>query len=329
MKSGKLKIFVVLLATAEVFLPNLISSLSEPNATVVEKNDGAQIATSSNEDNCWLTLKSEFAAIKAELAAFTPKREATFALPPKTEAFLAHCFSICCNAAHCNERIDILLDCFNEDKYDTSAFISFDKKNKMIIIRKDYLQTLISATELETVRENYFQFMCSLAHELGHLNDPDFLNSTNYDFFIDQHGDKICTALSLIAICLSIGSYLIDNTHISQSRNVAIGASAVAFLLKLVNLHTRRRCEFTADEFMLKTWNYDIEIPKIWAHELFQGNQNYKHSKRFTGKIRDFIFDSKVNGFLNFLVDHPTNDARVQHLRDLIKKHQAALAGRA
>ena len=318
--SGKLKLLLLLLITAAVCQPSLVLSQLSQETNATERQESINNSNSSDRNNCLLVLQSLFADIAKELSTMTrpDQRGVIVSLTPKTESFLLACVSFCCNASQGSPPDNIILDW--DCPSDAAAYITPDKK-KMILINKVFFEYVVSAKTLNEVRCRHYLFLLVLAHELGHLNDQEYLNSNNYDRFVDDHASKFCSVLSLIALGLFVGSFLTENAYVSHGRNVAIGASAIAMIATMTRLYKHKQLEFTADEFMLKTFGYDAQIPNIVKQD-FDADSQSKPSKSLIEKINNLLYNSVRNGYLNFLSDHPTDNARVQHLRDLIKKHQ-------
>lgn len=308
-----------------LFSTALHSAQIEP----VQPSPQAQIpetAPSETDDaiEIWNKLRDDFAAISKELATF---KNGDTEIPPKTKTFLLDNLAYVCQKIGCPQPHNVALDAVNP-RLINQMYGQFHFDNEKTIttigVGIHFLKRIVAATTLDKVRSNYIQFLCSLAHELGHLNDPAMLSRiTYYEYFLDNYGFIIAKSLSTTATMFLYACTVTGNSDMQTAYKIFAGVSIAALIAKLLRLRKQRHLEFTADASVLKLFNDDPNIPEFFGQTL-ENVINEELANAHLEPADALIMKSVINGNLNFLADHPTTHARVRRLQDLYKKQNAA-----
>ncbi|MFA6527061.1 MAG: M48 family metalloprotease [Candidatus Babeliales bacterium] len=223
-----------------------------------------------------------------------------------------------CKLLQCEPSKGIILGNQNTMNSVACAYI----KQKELGLRIDYLKYITSATNLDEVRYRYYEFVATLMHELGHLQQEEESRINNV---IDQYGIISVNCLVWSAAILSWSAIILNKNNVITNKTMhaidtitnTIGTAGIISLLSLLFVRYKgRQCEFEADEFILKGTHYHKDVPELWLESL-------THSEMIiTGTGILSKIDSYLSKKLWPLHTHPTHEARAQHLRDLIKKHQ-------
>lgn len=274
----------------------------------------------SDTDATWSEMAQTFALMRNELAAFKPKPNQISLLPPVTGKFLCECFARCCALLNC--EIPNWFIIWGGGIISPYASFEFSSQQKAINISNEYLNYIISAIKPPEVRVHYYELMLVLMHELGHLNDQNFLGLSRFDVFIESHATTLAWITSLFGLSFTIeGVKEKDKQNGLLYTGLFIEAIALTLLIAYAKkIYNRRTMELTADQTILKGTNNHPDTPEMFGEAL---NQIHNLATKNADFLTKTMYEASANGWLNFLNDHPTDASRVEKLHDIIKKIQA------
>lgn len=313
--------FILLLSFLTAGLScQLIGQTTTPQDTSSPKRLFENLLPSApDEEATWIEVQGTFAQVKEELASFDPAKDDIKTKLVKTCDFIWACITRACKLLQCEYPKGFTL--FNKKTMDSRACANI--KDKVLGIQIEYLTYIVSASNLEAVRYRYYEFVVILMHELGHLQQKEISYITKV---IDKYG--LSAANYLICFGAILEWTAIGLNSLTQNRgkyNSVFRTGLITSLTGLIPLlslffvrHKQRQREFEADESILKGTHYHKDAPFLCQQTLIFDEKSEKYT--------DFqIFLSILLGENLGLSTHPTPQARAQHLRDLIKKHQAEI----